>query len=591
MEPNHVLWDLAPGGLSPGAYNSVYHPLHTHHAQHLHHPHTNPWMNHIHPFTGGHARKNNEEPRAFNNNILGVDSVNNGLNASYQQPTLVTSSTSSGSTTTPTYPGRFEDTTHDNNNEMVGFGQTYGRDSSMPTRTPPSGTHSISTHPYPTIQQHLNRPLTSAQQHPLPHLQRRDYYCPTSNPLHHTYFQNSQQQDHLYPVINNTSSPSSNLAPPPTASTTTTTTTTSSNHTNNQPPLSHRATSYFPLDPFERDYRVGSVLGKGGFGTVYAGVRISDGHSVAIKHITKAKITEWGLVNGTRVPLEVCLLMQLHDCPRVVGILDCFQREDSFLIIMDRPEPCKDLFDFITEKGVLEEQLARNFFRQVVETVIACHRKGVIHRDIKDENLLVDLKTLDLKLIDFGSGAFFREGAYSDFDGTRVYAPPEWIRFNRYQGLSGAVWSLGILLYDMVCGDIPFLHDEQICSAEINFTSRLSAECRDLIRSCLQIHPSSRIKLEEIIHHPWMVLRGDMGNASGGSGSSSSSSSASSSSSSMNRCVSRSTSRRPAPPTVAAEDLNNGFKKNIPSGSSSSNSSSSTLPPSLDSTSSHIHEL
>ena len=128
-------------------------------------------------------------------------------------------------------------------------------------------------------------------------------------------------------------------------------------------------------------------------------------------------------VSGERVPLEVCLMNIVSGIPGVVKLIDCFERHDSFIIVMERPEPCKDLFDFITEKGMIEEQLARNFFRQVVETIIACHRKGVIHRDIKDENLLVDLRTLDLKLIDFGSGAYIKAGDYTDFDGKSSPSP------------------------------------------------------------------------------------------------------------------------------------------------------------------------
>jgi len=262
-----------------------------------------------------------------------------------------------------------------------------------------------------------------------------------------------------------------------------------------------------PRVPFERAYRVGDVLGKGGFGTVYAGTRLRDGKQVAIKHVAKAKVPDWDELNGKRVPLELKLLHNVQNVDGVIQLYDYYERSDSYIYIMERPSNSKDLFDFITEKRVHDEELARSFFRQIVHTVIACHRNGVIHRDIKDENVLVDLTTGKLKLIDFGSGAFLKDTDYTDFDGTRVYAPPEWIRFARYSANPLTVWSLGILLYDMVCGDIPFEADEHICNAEVNFRKEISTECQDLVKACLRVSPTERLKLEEILIHPWMAER------------------------------------------------------------------------------------
>ncbi|KAM4563831.1 serine/threonine-protein kinase pim-2 isoform 2-T2 [Odontesthes bonariensis] len=263
-------------------------------------------------------------------------------------------------------------------------------------------------------------------------------------------------------------------------------------------------------EPFCSQYRCGSLLGSGGFGSVFSGQRLSDGLQVAVKQICGDRVQQWARQPGelSPVPMEIALLQQLSEVgghAGVVRLLDWFELEGrGFLLVLERPPQSQDLFDFITERGALPERLALRFFRQIVEALRFVHAHGIVHRDIKDENIVVDTRTLEVKIVDFGSGAPLKEAAYSEFEGTRVYSPPEWILAQSYEAAPLTVWSLGVLLFDMVCGDIPFERDQEIIKATPIFTRRVSKECQSLIRWCLAFRPEDRPSLDDVLSHPWM---------------------------------------------------------------------------------------
>ncbi|ESO00376.1 hypothetical protein HELRODRAFT_83065, partial [Helobdella robusta] len=253
----------------------------------------------------------------------------------------------------------------------------------------------------------------------------------------------------------------------------------------------------------ESVYRAGKPIGSGGFGIVYGGTRISDSKQVAVKHIDKRGITNWRFDEYSRpIPLEVYLLSKAHSIHGVNKLIEYFERPDSFILILEKPARCMDLFDYISEKKSLEEEEARKIFGDLIKIMLALKRIHVFHNDIKDENILVDLDMQLISIIDFGSGLTLQFVIQTA--GTRVYSPPEWIEEHRYKAEDAAVWSLGVLLYDMVCGDIPFQRDEQTLSGVIEYNKHLSSECRDLIEQCLAHNANERPKLRDIQQHPWL---------------------------------------------------------------------------------------
>ncbi|RMB97313.1 hypothetical protein DUI87_26209 [Hirundo rustica rustica] len=179
--------------------------------------------------------------------------------------------------------------------------------------------------------------------------------------------------------------------------------------------------------------------------------------------------------DGTHVLMEIVLMEKVRSgCYNIIQLLDWFEQPDGFALVMERPEQSQDLLEFLLERDVLCKEMARWIFCQVLEAVQHCTACGVLHRDIKLENLLVDPESGDVKLIDFGCGTFHQEQAYTQFAGTRVYSPPEWICLGYYHGHAATVWSLGMLLYVMVCGSLPFQEDRDIMWQQLFFTRQLS---------------------------------------------------------------------------------------------------------------------
>uniref|UniRef100_A0A672UNC6 non-specific serine/threonine protein kinase n=1 Tax=Strigops habroptila TaxID=2489341 RepID=A0A672UNC6_STRHB len=261
-------------------------------------------------------------------------------------------------------------------------------------------------------------------------------------------------------------------------------------------------------EPLERLYRVEPLLGRGGFGSIYSGVRLSDGAPVAIKRVARERISSWGervSPSGTRIPMEIAMMRKVRSgCSAIIQLLDWFELPNCFLLVLERPDPSQDLSRFIKEWRVLPEDLAWGIFMQVLVAVLHCHGCGVLHRDIKPKSIVLNLGMGEVKLIVFGCSTFLRDTVYTKFSGENTCVlPPEWFHYHCYHGRLAVIWSLGVLLYEMICTVVPFRRGQEPPATEQWFPG-FSPECQHLIKWCLSMCACDRPSLEDIFNHPWL---------------------------------------------------------------------------------------
>ncbi|XP_051755370.1 serine/threonine-protein kinase pim-2-like [Ctenopharyngodon idella] len=220
-------------------------------------------------------------------------------------------------------------------------------------------------------------------------------------------------------------------------------------------------------------YEIGRKLGEGGFGCVYEGKRLKDDLEVAVKIARKPRNMKYISIPGhpAPLPLEVGLLIldnRGSKVPEIIELLDWQDQPDQYIMVLERPSHCQDLCGFLERRGgTLNEDTARYIMTQATMAADMCCCRGVFHRDIKLENLLINTDTLEVKLIDFGCGDLLHESAYGIFCGTREYYPPEYFTDGKYHGKPATVWSLGVLLFVLVCGRFPEPRDVQMIHDDI----------------------------------------------------------------------------------------------------------------------------
>ncbi|KAK3696487.1 hypothetical protein QZH41_011798 [Actinostola sp. cb2023] len=272
----------------------------------------------------------------------------------------------------------------------------------------------------------------------------------------------------------------------------------------------------FP-EELTKHYDVKETIGSGGFAKVKLGVHHLTGEKVspavtavlvAIKMMNKAAL---GLLKLPRVKREISAMKDLWH-QHVCQLYQVIETGENIFMILEYAQG-GELFDYIIAKDRLKEDESRGFFRQIISAVAYIHEKGYAHRDLKPENLLLD-EDQNIKLIDFGLVAKPEGGMMEMLEtccGSPAYAAPELVSGLSYFGNEVDLWSMGVLLYALVCGFLPFDDDntyklyrliQVIDKGEYDIPMWLSPGKLTFV---CQVTPHRRATIKDLLNDDWVV--------------------------------------------------------------------------------------
>jgi serine/threonine protein kinase len=257
-------------------------------------------------------------------------------------------------------------------------------------------------------------------------------------------------------------------------------------------------------------YEVGKLLGQGNFAKVYHAHNVRTGQEVAIKVMEKEKIFKNGLTS--HIKREIAVLRRVRH-PHIVQLYEVMATKLRIYFVMEYVRG-GELFARVVQ-GRLKEADARRYFQQLVSAVAFCHARGVYHRDVKPENLLVD-DAGDLKVSDFGLSAVAEQmrhdGLFHTFCGTPAYVAPEVLSRRGYDAGKADLWSCGVVLYVLVAGYLPFQDRNlvgmyrKIHKGEFRCPKWFSPGLTLLLRRVLDTNAQRRATADEIMDDEWFKV-------------------------------------------------------------------------------------